>query len=72
MNDEASARDRAVRILQRRNNYAAESCSRQSLDECLLTPDEFASGPLEWLKFPDPFQRWDVQRAPTGANEVNA
>jgi hypothetical protein len=49
-----------------------EAAIRKSLEECLLTPDEFASGPFEWLKFPDPFPRWDVQRAPTGAQEVNA
>jgi hypothetical protein len=49
-----------------------EAAIRQSLDECLLTAEEFAAGPFEWLKFPDPFPRWDVQRAPTGAKEVTA
>ncbi len=49
-----------------------EAAIRQSLEECLLTANDFAAGPFEWLKFPDPFPRWDVQRAPTGAQEVNA
>ena len=48
-----------------------EAAIRESLEACLLTSEESAEGPFEWLKFPDPFPRWDVQRAPTGAQEVN-
>jgi G3E family GTPase len=36
---------------------------RQSLEDCLLTEEEFAEGPRAWMKFLDPFPRWDVQRA---------
>jgi G3E family GTPase len=35
---------------------------RQSLEDCLLTEEEFAGGPRAWMKFPDPFPCWDVQR----------
>ena len=48
-----------------------EAAIRESLEACLLTSEESAEGPFEWLKFTDPFPRWDVQRAPTGAQEVN-
>jgi G3E family GTPase len=36
---------------------------RQGLEDCLLTEEEFSGGPRAWMKFPDPFPRWDVQRA---------
>ena len=36
---------------------------RRSLEDCLLTEEEFAGGPRAWMKFPDPFPCWDVQRA---------
>jgi len=48
-----------------------EAAIRESLEACLLTSDEFAAGPFEWLKFPDPFPKWDVQRAATGVEEAS-
>ncbi len=32
---------------------------RKSLDLCLLTDDEYALGPEEWVNFDDPFPDWD-------------
>jgi G3E family GTPase len=40
---------------------------RQSLEDCLLTEEEFAGGPRAWMKFPDPFPCWDVQRVVSSA-----
>jgi len=37
---------------------------RQSLEKCLLTDAELASGPFEWQSFNDEFPAWNVQRAP--------
>lgn len=32
---------------------------RKSLDECLLTDEEFSKGPNDWLKLTDPFPIWN-------------
>ncbi|WP_050460851.1 zinc metallochaperone GTPase ZigA [Herbaspirillum autotrophicum] len=32
---------------------------RSALDNCLLSDAEMASGPLGWVKLPDPFPTWD-------------
>jgi G3E family GTPase len=40
---------------------------RRSLEDCLLTEEEFAGGPRAWMEFPDPFPCWDVQRAVSSA-----
>ena len=31
-----------------------------SLQECLLTDEEFAMGAEAWQQFPDPFPAWNV------------
>ena len=41
---------------------------RTALDECLLTDNELRQGPQAWFTFPDPFPKWDVRRADSGAN----
>jgi G3E family GTPase len=33
---------------------------RAKFDACLLTDDEYASGPQEWSHFADPFPAWDL------------
>ncbi|WP_434420167.1 GTP-binding protein [Nannocystis pusilla] len=35
-----------------------EARLRAALDSCLLTPAEFAAGPMTWRRFPDPFGAW--------------
>jgi len=44
-----------------------EAVIRKSLEACLLTEAECKAGPFAWQSFPDPFPKWDVQRAPTGS-----
>jgi G3E family GTPase len=34
--------------------------ARAGLDRCLLTAEEFALSPRDWLAWPDPFPTWDV------------
>lgn len=37
-----------------------EADIRERLDRCVLTGDEFAAGPDEWLQFSDPLPEWDL------------
>lgn len=39
-------------------NAMDEDQIRASLDECLLTDEEMAEGPMAWLDYPDPFPAW--------------
>ena len=32
----------------------------RALESCLLTDEEYAQPPREWLNWPDPFPAWDV------------
>jgi G3E family GTPase len=41
-----------------------EAALRARLDACLLTDDEMAWGPQEWLKIPDPFPPWGSEPMP--------
>jgi G3E family GTPase len=44
-----------------------EAAIRKSLEACLLTRAEYEAGQFARQNLPDPFPKWDVQRAPTGS-----
>jgi G3E family GTPase len=51
--------DRRTELVMIGRNFDHESV-RKSLDECLVTAEEFAKGELLWCTFEDPFPEWPV------------
>jgi G3E family GTPase len=51
--------DRRTELVMIGRNFDHESV-RRSLDECLVTAEEFAKGEVLWSTFVDPFPEWSV------------